>query len=406
MSLREKHKLSAISDEVNRFEQFIARQDFTAALDFWRKNLDSPTLYGIETSLRRAALLRLIEVEKLLSVEDQIFVLQSLAQSLILTGGYLGEAIPLYEKHREICERIGATESLSATTGDYCDALRQNGRLFEAEKVACDSLKLIRQRRDFFREAIVLNRLGAILFGRGERKKAETAWQRSFRILHTKFETAAEDILPAFLAQRALQLGFYDEALSCATSAEKVGKARANNDFYDDAASAVRIYTAALRIKGEALIFLQNPERGTDFLLKSLQKSREIEFVGEELAALCALATVERERENYEAARDYLKKCSDLAQRGNFTLFIADSFNILAQIELDQGDEGRAAETAKRAFRLAVGDGKPFIYHQGIASARRIFDKLQLSPPEIPDFSREKFSFPENFEINPPGDFF
>lgn len=52
-------------------------------------------------------------------------------------------------------------------------------------------------------------------------------------------------------------------------------------------------------------------------------------------------------------AREFLGDAWEPAGRGPYPLFHADAFNVLAQIERDEGKTAAAAEAATKAYRLA-----------------------------------------------------
>lgn len=106
MSIREKYKLAKIRTEIENFSALIDAELFDEAVKYFREHLERPTLFGLEPSLRRAELLQKVEVEKLSDNADKCLILYSLALSLNLTGGYPNRAIPLYEKHDELAEKL------------------------------------------------------------------------------------------------------------------------------------------------------------------------------------------------------------------------------------------------------------------------------------------------------------
>lgn len=383
MSVRQKYKLVAVQNEIEEFQQFIDEQRFDEAVDFFRENLEKPTLFGLETSLIRAELLQKIEVDKISNDEDKCFVLYALALTLNLTGGYPNEAIPLYENHDRLAEKIGDYKSLSLSLGHHAKALRQVGRFYESEQVALKGLEIIRDRKDYLREAVNLYWLGMGLAHRGEAELSEVALQRSLRIFKAKFETQAEGVVNAFLAQRALWLGLYEKALECATKAEEIGKSLEENENHADLHGAVKILTAAVRMKGEALVFLGEVKEGEKLLQNALKRAREIEFVEEELPALRALALKAKKERKFKEAREYLKQTWHLAERGQFLLYNADSYNILAQIELERENFKEAVKAAEIAYKLSWCDSEPFAYKRGLTDSRGILIQLNAEIPKM-----------------------
>lgn len=405
MSAREKYKLSKIRSEIENFTVFIETELVDEAVKYFREHLDKPTLFGLETSLKRAELLQKIDIEKLSDDDDKCFVLYHLALSLNLTGGYPNRAIPFYEKHDELAEKIGDFQGLAQSLGHHAKALRQVGRFYESEKIARKGLKIIRQRQDFLREAVNLYWLGMGLAHRGEAELSEIALQRSLRIFQRKFAEQSEGVVHAFLAQRALWLGLYEDALNSANKAITIAERLKENENHADLHGAMKILIAALRMKGEALVFQKNFDCGENFLFQALSLAREIEFVEEELPALRALALNALQKKDLEKARNFLKESWHLAERGEFLLYNADSYNILAQVEIAAGNSEKAVEAASKAFDLSICDGVPFAYKRGLEDAQTILNQLNTKTPPIPQCERETIEKLTADEINPQDEF-
>jgi tetratricopeptide (TPR) repeat protein len=418
MSVREKYKLAKLSSEIENFAALCDAELFDEAVKYFREHLEKPTLFGLEPSLKRAELLQKIEVEKLSDDADKCFVLYSLALTLNLTGGYPNRAIPLYEKHDELAEKIGDYKSLANSLGHHAKALRQVGRFRESEAIAKKGLQIIRERGDFLREAVNLYWLGMGMAHRGESELSETALQRSLRIFRRKFAEQAEGVVHAFLAQRALWLELYDEALNSANKAIEIGEKLKADENHADLHGAVKILTAGLRMKGEALLFVVPPSGGNTaenpreretmskgFIQTALIYAREIEFVEEELPALRALALKALQENELDVARNYLRQTWHLAERGQFLLYNADSYNILARVEMADGNRKKSIEAARKAFDLSVCDGVPFAYQRGLEDAVNLLNQLNAKTSEIPKCDETKFALMVEIEINPDDEF-
>lgn len=401
MSVREKYNLEALTAEIGEFERLISGQRFDDAVGYFREHLEQPTLFELEPSLKRAELLEKINVKELSKTEDKTFVLYSLALTLNLTGGYPNRAIPLYEKHDKLAEAIGDYKGLAASLGHHAKALRQTGRFRESEAVARKGLKIIRERGEHLREAVNLYWLGMGLAHRGDAENSEAALSRSLRIFRAKFATQSEGVVNAFLAQRALWLGHYTEALETTEKAAAIGKSLEKDGSHADLHGAVKILTAALRMKGEALVMLEDLEEGEQYLQIALTRAREIEFVEEELPALRALALKSLQAGELQTARDYLKQSWHLAERGEFLLYNADSYNIQARVEMADDNKAQAIAAAQKAFKLSICDGSPFGYQRGLEDAIEILKKLNANVDKIPECDETKFPPMIEIEIDP-----
>jgi tetratricopeptide (TPR) repeat protein len=309
-----------------------------------------------------------------------------------------------------LAEKIGDDQSLSQSLGHHAKALRQVGRFYESEQIARQGLQIIRRRGDFLREAVNLYWLGMGLAHRGEAQLSETALQRSLRIFRAKFATQAEGVVHAFLAQRALWLGIHQEALNSANKSITIGEKLKNDEHHADLHGAIKILTAGLRMKGEALLLVPSSdgfplESGTTNLQSALTYAREIEFVEEELPALRALALKALQNNELDSAREYLKQTWHLAERGQFLLYNADSYNILAQVEIANGNRSKAVEAARYAFDLSICDGVPFAYQRGLEDAQTFLYQLDGGIQMIPKFDKTKFVPMSEIELSPKDEF-
>ena len=291
-------------------------------------------------------------------------MLYSLALTYNLTGGFPGLAARLYARHDAIAEELGDAKGLAQSLGHHAKALRQAGRFRASEAVARRGLLVVRETGDLLREGVNLYWLGMGLAHRGDGEGSEVALARALRIFHDRAAKQSEGVVAAFLAQRALWLGLYEQAMAEAERACAIGAALERVDSHEDHHGAVKIYAAALRMKGEALTQIGRVEEGEAELRDALTWARRIDFVEEELPALRALALAALRTSRFEDARAHLAATWEKARRGPFLLYHADSLNILARVERAQNHTEAAISTAREAFSLSWCDGPPFAFRQ------------------------------------------
>lgn len=411
MRFRPRYLWDALNNDVEQFNALISVSLYDDALAFFREKLDAPTLFGLEPSLHRATLLLSFFPDgeaappRLSDPHAQAFVLHALALTLNLTGGYPARAVPLYKRHDLLAERLGDAVALSQSLGQHAKALRQAGLFRAAEAVAWRGLQLIRARGDHLREAVNLYWLGMGLAQRGADEESEIALQRSLRIMRAKFATQAEGVVRAFLAQRALWLLQPAEAREHAARAWAIGAGLLADDSHADQHGAAKVAFAAARMHGEALVSLGDYAHGRKRLLYALEQARAIEFTEEELPALRALALLAYRANDLATAREYLARTWELAERGPFALYHADSYNILAAVECAAGNSEAALNAARRAYVLSWCDGPPFAYRRGLEDAAAHLDALGQSAPKLASYCPEKYAPMPEIAINPPDNF-
>jgi tetratricopeptide (TPR) repeat protein len=236
--------------------------------------------------------------------------------------------------------------------------------------------------------------LGLILALKGE-VESELSLKRALRIHTAQYNRAGECIDNLFLTQKALLFGEIARALYFANRAWEIAYA------IKDAGSYIQ---AACR-QGEAALESSDFTIANKQLNEALTHSRLANRVEVELPALVALATLRQREGDWQAARDFLDDVWDLAERGPHILIQADAYNVLAQIERDEGNRERAIEAATKAYRLAWCDGPPFAYHWGLVAASKHLEDLGVPKPEMPPFDESKFEPMPEVEIDPEDEF-
>src|SRR5205814_5440673 len=137
----------------------------------------------------------------------------------------------------------------------------------------------------------------------------------------------------------------------------------------------------------------------------ALNLSRLADLRELELRVLSEFARLSRQLGETRMAVEYLEDVWESAERGPYPLIHADAFNVLAQIERDEGNNAAAIEAATKAYRLAWCDGPPFAYHWGLEKAKQHLKDLGAPEPETPPFDESKFEPMPEVEIDPEDEF-
>lgn len=170
--------------------------------------------------------------------------------------------------------------------------------------------------------------------------------------------------------------------------------------------SCIGCSLSAKRIEGLAALSIGDLETASKCLHDTVQHSREIALVGEEIGAIIGLAGLHCRQTDFKAARELLDDVWDIAERGPYYPLHADAMNVLAQLERDAGNTAKAIEAATQAYRLAWCDGPPYAYHWGLEAARKHLRELGAPEPEMPPFDPSKFEPMPEVEINPKDEFY
>jgi len=405
--------MSDFHHHVEQYKSLIAAQQYDDACEYFIANLEKPTVLGIkEPCLIRASLLEMLfpnGVEKptaLKKPENDIFVLMALPITYGLTGGYPGKAIPLYQRHMKVCIEQGAEESLAEAMGNHSKALRQTGRFRDAEVVAFNGLNLQRKVGKRMKEAVNLYWVGTGLAHRGVNdNRPFEAMDRSIRIFQSLLADASEAVTTTFKGQSAIWYGNYEDAEKFHNRAWELSKGREGTDFPDQQ-TVTKVLAASSRMLGEIELHKGNFEKAIEWLDITEIHTAHMDFGEEVLPHLRVWAELDRQRGNFDAAREHLAKSWERAERGPYRLYNVDSYNILAEIEDSCGNKAEAIKAAQTAYELAWCDGPPYAYQRGLDDARKKLEQLGGKVPDLTPYDESKFEPVPNVEINPQDEFF
>jgi tetratricopeptide (TPR) repeat protein len=373
---------------------------FDDAYSVFRDRLNDATLYRLSASRQCVELLEILfpngtdQLPRLSTQYAQGFTLNGLALGYKISG-QPGRAASVYRRATDIFREMEDEGNLGIELQNWSNALRQAGGLRESEGAARRALNIFRNTKKHFSQGISLHGLGLAMATRGAIEEAKEALDRSLRMVTEQNGIQGEGFVTAYLAQRALWMGEYEQATLLASRAEELAQVKRLE------ADIIR----AARLAGEAALGRGNTGRAEERLHLALKRARAVNLVEEGLPALTALAELRRRQGEEKAARDVLDDVWEYAERGPYPLLHADALNVLAQIERDAGNRDKAVEAATKAYELAWCDGPPFAYHWGLIKAQKHLEELGARLPAMPPFDESKFEPMPDVEIDPEDEF-
>ncbi|PYS25759.1 MAG: hypothetical protein DMF72_00660 [Acidobacteria bacterium] len=395
------NSLEDLTPAIELYNTLVGLERYDDAYVVFRDRLSKATLYRLSTGRLRADLLELLfpdGLEKLPRLNDQRrqgFTLNALALGYKLSG-QPESAAALYRRGNTLYSEAKNDSHLSVGLRNLSSTLRLSGALCESEAAARRALILSRAQDDLFQEAISTYWLGLAVAARGIVIESECSLHRSVQMFVAQSHDQFEGVVNSHLAQRALWLGEFPGALSFANHAWELAHVQ----------SLERDFIRAARLQGAAALSLNDFAAAKERLHHALTRARTVNHVEEELAALVALGELRRRQDDAPGARELLDDVWESAERGPYPLIHADAFNVLAQIERDEGNNGAAIEAAMKAYRLSWCDGPPFAYHWGLEKAKQHLKELGAPEPEMPPFDESKFEPMPEVEINPRDEFY
>jgi tetratricopeptide (TPR) repeat protein len=395
-------KVSSLEDltpAIELYSTLIGLGRYDDALELFRDRIEKASFYRLSANRPRAELLEMLfpdgveQQPRLGNLADQSFALNALALAYQL-GGQPGRSAPLYRRAAAIDSETKRSGKLGVDLENLSDTLHVLGRLRESESAALGALTLAREERDRFHESVSLYVLGRTLVSRADAAGSESALDRSSRIFTRT--SSYDGFVLSYLAERALWFGDYASASDLASRAwESASRSAA----YE------RGFIFGARLQGETALALNDFAKADERLHHALARTRAVSLVENELPALIALAELRRRQGDRKAARELLDDVWDPAERGPYPLHHADAYNVLAQIERDEGNHSAAIDAATKAYRLAWCDGPPFAYHWGLIAAQKHLQELGAPEPAMPPFDESRFEPMPEVEIDPPDEF-
>src|SRR6266498_3118397 len=274
--------------------------------------------------------------------------------------------------------------------------LQMCGDFFNALALALQVLAIARDKKDQIHEHEILGLLGAFFSTIGQVSNANIVFRRARFLVDKDIVKDAVHFLGInpLKARQALWIRDF-------STSQVLAKELLSTSYVFGESSIV----PATRIQGLSALGLDKLTEANEHLHQALTKARAVNLVEEEIQVLIALAELRCRQKDVKDAREMLDDVWELAERAPYPLFHADAFNVLAQIERDEGNKDKAIEAAIKAYRLAWCDGPPYAYHWGLQKAKGHLKELGAPEPEMSPFDESKYEPMPEVEINPKDEF-
>lgn len=312
--------------------------------------------------------------------------------------GQLGKALDLYNSQSNILERSWDYSdreqffSAGFSAGYIARAFFLSGKSHQAESNLLKWLHNAGDHNDNYLKSSILSHLGIGYASRGNNEKASNALIRATRM-------SVDTTTKGWSIMNIIQLALWDKKHEYALALTKHAWKSIHNYSYE--LDIIRM----ARLHGTTLLKLHNMETAYERLQDALTRARVANFVEEEVPIFISLAELRQSQRDLIAARELLDNVWEPAERGPYPLFHADAFNVLAQIERDEGNKDKAIESAAKAYRLSWCDGPPFAYYWGLEKAKQHLKELGAPEPSMPPFDESKYEPMPEVEINPKDEF-
>lgn len=292
---------------------------------------------------------------------DQAWTLNALANSYGLSG-QPRRAVPLFEQHNAIQEKLGNKKNLAIGLGAIASvAFLPIGELRSAEANLRRRIALCRESGDEYWEAVGHQELGRLLAYRGCADESETELATALAMFERQKAVQTQGVTWAYRALAALLRLRADStapapatALAAARRALELADETARTNF-----PVERDYVRAHWLLGAAHRVAGDTDKAGQHLHEALQRCRHINAVDAEADILIDLARLHAATTNPAEARRRTDEALTLADRCGYGLQAADARLELVKLALAQSDHRAALEHAAAAQRLATCDGPP-----------------------------------------------
>ena len=388
--------IADLAPAIAHYEALIHLGQFDDAVQIFRDRIDDATHFRLAAHQERIALLEPLFPQgaegdiPLSTPHDQSYALNALALSY-KNSGQPGRAILLYWRAAQIDETEGEIRHQPIYLGNMVEAMIPAGQFAEVDRALRRALQLTRANKDELKESIRLHTIGQLTTLTGECGLAALALARSGLYWHN---TNNDQWLSVVAADQSQLHGFQ-------------GEFRPAQDWADHAwrlaetEKVARDFMRASLAQGRAGLGLDDLTTAEERLLYCLNFARETGVVESELPALIALGELALKKKEPDTARKYLNDVWDMAAAAPYPIQLADAHNLLARIEMSEGNKDAAIAAATAAYKQAWCDGPPFAYHWGLEAAKRLLDEWGAPHPDMPAFDDRDHTPLTAAEINP-----
>lgn len=276
-------------------------------------------------------------------------------------SGYPQRAIDLLRASIDIDRKLGDKQNLATALWNLAVQQQVLGKLFEAEQNLLDCIAICTEIDDTYNMAKTHQYFALQCAYQGKFEASSHHLDTAMSLFNEGGSTASES---AVWAYRTLCQLLEGETISALQSALRT---RELAEVWHHERDIIR----AEWVMGLAWISLapKEPKRSRELLQKAelhvkkaLQRCRQINMVDYEADLLLASARLCHLKGERCLAKEYAAEAFAIANRSNFRLLRADISNLLARLELENGNEEDAKGYAQSAYHDAICDGSPYCY--------------------------------------------
>lgn len=355
----------------------IYAQQFENAFGIYYKHLASQLYHRLGAYQAVIELLQafLSHNEKSLPLVDsqkQSWLLDALAHAYSASG-YPQRAVDLLRASIDIDQKLGDKKNLATALWNLAVQQQVLGKLLEAEQSLLDCIAICNEIDDTFNLAKTHQYFALQCAYQGKFQESSQHLDTAMSLFKELGSTAPESSIWAYRTLCQLLEGEIASALKSAQRTQELAK------LWHHERDIIR----AEWVLGLAWIHSvsQEPKRSSEklqeaeqHLSKALRRCRQISMVDYEADLLLAYARLYHLKGERLRAKEYGMEALAIADRSGFRVLRADIRNLLARLELENGNEGDAIGYAQSAYHDAFCDRPPYCYKSALEEAKGLLD--------------------------------
>jgi tetratricopeptide (TPR) repeat protein len=298
------------------------------------------------------------------------------ASNTYSASGYPNSAVQLLRASIHIDQERGDKESIATALWNLAVQQQVLGRLSASEQSLAESLSLCKNTHDMFNEAKTHQYLALLRAYQGEFEASSQHLGTALSLFKEINAIAPESAVWAYRALCGLLTGDISSALVAARYARELSDTRKEERDIIRAEWLLG-WTFIRQASLDNNQLAENLQEAEQHLKEALHRCRQINMVDYEADLLLALARLHHVKGDRHQAKIFAKEALVITNRSDFRMLRADINNLLARLELEDGNQKEAINHAQAAFHDAFCDGPPYCYKSALEEAKYLLDEAR-----------------------------
>jgi transcriptional regulator with XRE-family HTH domain/tetratricopeptide (TPR) repeat protein len=370
--------LEDIAPIIELYHHLLCAKQFERAFSIYYHHLASLLYHRLGAYQTIIELLQafLPNYETQLNNNQQSWILDALANAYGASG-YPQRAVQLLEASISIDQARDDKESLATAFWNLAVQQQVLGRLEASEESLQESITTCQELHDAFNEAKAHQYMALLRAYQGMPEVSAEHLDTALSLFQRLGAIESEGAVWAYRSLCSLLARDMSTALAAAHHARELADVRSyeRDIIRAEWLLGLTLVHAASQEKQQASVML---EEADIHLTEAFIRCRKIDMVDYEGDLLLDKARLYSAKGDKSTANKYAIEALAVVNRSDYRVLRADIYNLLAQLELENGDEKKAMSYAQAAFNDALCDGTPYCYMSALEEAKYLLGKSKL----------------------------